>query len=131
MLAILHGHARAALDRVDVSAVPHAPAWLAGATNVDGQIVPVLDLAAWCEPDQLIDPRDRQTRALLVGSGSASAALLFSGLPRLVQVVPEAPAPACPDALAPYVCGRVPDDPSAIAIDTRALLTAMGAALSR
>ncbi len=97
--------ARNVVDRFDISVTPNAPAWLAGAANIDGRILPVLDLAAW------LDPADAQAsgghaRLLVGGDAEEAYALLFHGLPMLARWSPGA-APAVPhQKLIPFVLGQ-------------------------
>lgn len=121
-----HGVARAALDHVELSAVPNAPAWLAGAANIEGRIVPVIDLVAWCEPGQQTDVGARDTRLLVLGDGEETTALLFSGLPRLVRIGRPSSLPL-DDPLARVSMGTAEDDPHTVVIDHRALLDTLAA----
>lgn len=127
-LAWPHGVARAALDKVELSAVPHAPAWLAGAANIDGRIVPVIDLVPWMEPGRRTDVTARDTRLLVLGEGDETTALLFTGLPRLVRVGRRAAPAANDDPLVAVSIGCAEDDPTTPVIDHRALLDALAAA---
>jgi chemotaxis signal transduction protein len=131
-IALLHGWARAAIERFELSAVPQAPAWLAGATNVEGQVVPVIDLLQWLDPAQAIDPTDRDARLLVGGDGQTRVALLFQGLPRLTRVQRQA-ATQAPERLAPFVIGMA-DDIVATgptwALDAPALVQALAAELA-
>jgi chemotaxis signal transduction protein len=85
-IAFPYGWAKSAVERVVLSAVPGAPAWLAGAANVEGRIVPVIDLLAWGHPGQGIDVHAKDARLLVGGDGDDSVAVLFQGMPRLVRV---------------------------------------------
>ena len=58
--AFPYGWARTAVEQVPLSAVPGAPAWLAGAANVEGRLVPVIDLGAWTTPGRFLDARARE-----------------------------------------------------------------------
>lgn len=44
-LAFPYGWASAIVESYRLTAVPKAPAWLMGATNIDGRVFPVVDLA--------------------------------------------------------------------------------------
>lgn len=131
-IALPHGWSRAAVEQFELSAVPQAPAWLAGATNVDGQVVPVVDLLQWLDPTQVIDPSERDTRLLVGGDGQARVALLFQGLPRLTRIQRQAVVQA-PERLAPFVIGTA-DDVVATgptwALDAPALVEALVAELA-
>jgi chemotaxis signal transduction protein len=96
--------ARNIVESFVLSAAPLAPAWLAGAANIDGQIVPVVDLAAWLDAGQA-QAIDRKSRLLLGGSGDDAFALLFSGLPALVRWAPAGADAQTPAALRAHVVG--------------------------
>lgn len=123
-IALPHGWARAAVEQVELSAVPGAPAWLAGAANVEGRIVPVLDLAAWATPGQFVDGSAKDARLLVGGAGEDSVALLFQGIPRLVRLRRHADATPH-QRLAAYAIGSAEDDPTTIALDMPALIEAL------
>lgn len=89
-LAFTHDWARAIVEDFSLTPVPNAPAWLTGACNVEGEIVPVFDLESWAagtSPQPLQDGRglDRKARLLLGGRGGDRAAILFSGEARMVR----------------------------------------------
>jgi chemotaxis signal transduction protein len=97
--------ARAVVETFELSPAPNAPPWLVGAVNVDGHILPVLDVAAWLDASHTHAP-DRNARLLVGGEGENQFALLFQGLPLMVRYAPEGRGDArAPDALAPYVLG--------------------------
>jgi chemotaxis signal transduction protein len=128
-LALLHGWARATLDQFDLSAVPGAPPWLAGATNVEGQVVPVIDVLAWISPGQHQDATAKGARLLVGGSGQEMVALLFQGLPRIARVKRHASALGA-DKLAPFAIGSAEDDAATTALDAPALVNALVAELA-
>lgn len=105
-VAVPFDWARNVVEVFDLRPAPNAPAWLAGAANVDGRILPVLDLAAWLDP-ALAQAIDRHTRLLVGGDADEGYALLFRGLPMLARWAPgeEAANPRA-DKLAPFVLGR-------------------------
>lgn len=123
-IALPYGWARSAVEQVQLSAVPGAPAWLAGAANVDGRIVPVIDLLAWTTPGRFIDSRAKDARLLVGGEGDDTVALLFQGLPRLVHMTRQT-AEHSGDRLAPYALGHDPDDPATVALDAPRLVDAL------
>jgi len=123
-VALPHGWARAAIEQVELSAVPGAPPWLAGAANVEGRIVPVIDLAAWAQPGRFIDATAKDARLLVGGTGEDSVALLFQGIPRLVRFKRH-PAVAEGSKLSTYAIGSAEDDPDSIALDMPALVEAL------
>jgi chemotaxis signal transduction protein len=108
-VALPYSWARGVVDSFELSGVPNAPGWLAGAANVDGRILAVVDLARWARPDTHAAPAAAARQRLLVGGDGAQAfALRFQGLPALLRCGPAAQQPAdadLPDALAPYVRG--------------------------
>lgn len=89
-LAFAHAWARAIVEEFSVTAVPNAPAWLVGAANVEGEIVPVFDLAVWIEGraedrHARAEPGAARARLLVGGRGGDRAALVFSGPARMVR----------------------------------------------
>lgn len=103
-VAVPYRHARSVIEDEAMSPVPNAPPWLAGAANIEGHIVPVVDLHAWVDPAR---PRPAgRSRLLLCGDGDERLALRFEGLPQMVQLQPrgaaEGAAPAVPAPLQPY-----------------------------
>jgi chemotaxis signal transduction protein len=124
-IAFPYGWARSAVDQVQLSAVPGAPAWLAGAANIEGRIVPVVDLVAWATPGRFADAQAKDARLLVGGDGDDSVAVLFHGLPRLVGVTRRAAPNSPTDRLARYVVGRDPGDADTVAVDAAALVDAL------
>jgi chemotaxis signal transduction protein len=122
--AFPYGWARAAVEQVHLSAVPGAPAWLAGAANVEGRIVPVIDLVAWLTPGRFIDARAKDARLLVGGDGENVAAVLFQGMPRLVRVGSE-PQAIGQDRLTPYVIGHDITDLHTVTLDAPRLIEAL------
>jgi chemotaxis signal transduction protein len=84
--------ARQIVDRFETSAIPKAPAWLIGSANVDGNIVPVIDLSAYIGNHL---PTSAGDQRLLVGGLPVSQnetdttgdaiAIAFSGLPQQIS----------------------------------------------
>ena len=126
-IAFPHGWAHKAVEDISLSAVPGAPHWLAGAVNVDGRVVPVVDLLAWQNPTQFINAQANTSRLLVGGQGSHVVGVLFEGLPRLVPITRDAVsrAPVHDDRLAPYITGQDPSDDAVLAIDAYALVEAL------
>jgi chemotaxis signal transduction protein len=122
--AFAYGWARSAVEQVHLSAVPGAPAWLAGAANVEGRIVPVIDLVAWLTPGRFIDARAKDARLLVGGDGEDVAAVLFQGMPRLVRVSRE-PQAIGQDRLTPYVIGHDVNDLHTVTLDAPRLIEAL------
>lgn len=89
------------IDAFELVKIPRAPNWLIGAVNVDGDIIPVVDLSVYFVPNALPMQIDRRHRLLVGGkkestvegvSGSRSDAvfaILFSGLPMQIQYTRE------------------------------------------
>jgi twitching motility protein PilI len=121
--AFPYGWARTAVEQAQLSAVPGAPRWLAGAANVEGRIVPVIDLMAWNTPGRFVDLHAKDVRLLVGGEDDDTVAVLFEGLPRLVSF--ERKASRSSARIAPYVIGAALHDDTVLAIDPRALVGAL------
>ena len=93
-LAFPYAWARAIIEDFSLTPVPNAPAWLVGAANVEGEIVPVFDLASWVagEPPERSpgDAGPRRARLLVGGHEGDRAAIFVSGPARMVRYAPEA-----------------------------------------
>jgi chemotaxis signal transduction protein len=129
-LAFPFSWARNLIEDIELCDVPHAPAWLLGAANVDGAVIPVFDLACWLDPAQATPPGPGRY-VLVGGDGECAAGLIFRGLPTLVNTVGGV-APNLPPALAEFARGAAVDGtgrPWAV-IDAPALLEAWAAELS-
>ena len=96
--------ARQVIEVFDLTRVPTAPAWLAGAVNADGVILPVIDLAAWLDPTEVLRAGTRQ-RLLAGGDGEDGFALLFDGLPVPARVRVQTEPLACSNRLEPFLRG--------------------------
>ncbi len=88
-LAFPFDWARQIVDTFELSPVPKSPGWLLGAANVDGNILPVIDLNAYLSNS--MSTSTRQQRLLIGGiSGALSSAdatgdaiaIAFEGLPQ-------------------------------------------------
>ena len=92
-LALGFDWANTIVDQFQLVTIPKAPAWLIGAVNLDGGIVPVVDLAAYFEPEEKVMSIDRHHRLLVGGmtdgSNENAVAILFSGLPFQIQYTRE------------------------------------------
>jgi chemotaxis signal transduction protein len=92
-LALSFDWANTIIDQFELVTIPKAPEWLIGAVNLDGGIVPVVDLAAYFEPDGRATAIDRHHRLLVGGrthdSNEHAVAILFSGLPFQIQYTRE------------------------------------------
>ena len=84
-LAFSFDWSRQIVDRFELSAIPKAPAWLAGAVNVEGNVLPVVDLAQYFSPELANFGQPTQQRLLVGGLTHTDAedavALVFSSLP--------------------------------------------------
>nr|WP_259372128.1 chemotaxis protein CheW [Caldimonas mangrovi] len=130
-LAFPFSWARSIVEEFELSEVPHAPPWLLGAANVDGKVVPVLDLALYLDPAAQAVPG--AARLLLVGGeGEDAAGIVFSGLPAMARPQADLPAPATPPALAEFITGAASDGGSRrwALVDAPALLEALSAELA-
>jgi chemotaxis signal transduction protein len=95
-LAFSFNWARTIVEQFDLVAVPKAPLWLVGAANVDGNIVPVVDLALYVNPQALPEAMggqgSAQRRLLVGGMGGGNAeeavAIIFSHLPQQLRYQP-------------------------------------------
>lgn len=89
------------IDAFELVNIPRSPNWLIGAVNVDGNIIPVVDLSVYFVPNAPPMQIDRHHRLLVGGkrdasiestggSGSDSVfAILFAGLPMQIQYTQE------------------------------------------
>ncbi len=89
------------IDEFELVNIPRSPNWLIGAVNVDGNIIPVVDLSVYFVPNAPPMQIDRHHRLLVggkrdasiestVGSGNDSVfAILFSGLPMQIEYTRE------------------------------------------
>jgi chemotaxis signal transduction protein len=77
--------ARTIVEQYELVPVPKAPPWLAGAANVDGNIIPVIDLALYVNPEAQGVPVGAHRRLLVGGLNADGAeeavAVIFSQLP--------------------------------------------------
>jgi chemotaxis signal transduction protein len=92
-VAFPYGWANTIVEKFSLTAVPRAPAWLAGAANIDGQIYPVVDLAHWvlsggrAMSSNASHAKTSSAARLLIGgihsnNGDDRLAVLFNGLPQ-------------------------------------------------
>ena len=92
-LALSFDWANTIIDQFELVTIPKAPEWLIGAVNLEGGIVPVVDLAAYFGPDGRATAIDRHHRLLMGGrthdSNENAVAILFAGLPFQIQYTRE------------------------------------------
>jgi chemotaxis signal transduction protein len=95
-LAFPFDWARQIVDDFDLSPIPKAPVWLIGATNVDGNILPVVDLKIYLG---LSSSAGASKQRLLIGGMVQQAssdttgdaiAIAFDGLPQQLRYDPRA-----------------------------------------
>lgn len=88
-LAFPFDWARQIIDNFELSPLPRSPGWLLGAANVDGSILPVIDLTAYLTGTS--PSATRQQRLLIGGLSTAqnsadttgdAIAIAFEGLPQ-------------------------------------------------
>jgi chemotaxis signal transduction protein len=118
VVAVPYAWARGVVEDATLVSVPNAPPWLAGAANVEGRIVAVVDLQAWVDPAAPMPAGS--SRLLLGGDGDDRVALRFQGLPQMMRLdadtagdtagdttaaTPPAPAPELAPSLAAFVTG--------------------------
>jgi chemotaxis signal transduction protein len=87
------------VDTFELVKIPRAPNWLIGATNIDGNIVPVVDLSVYFVPNAPFMAIDRKHRLLIGGKSDSGVddaadrenvfAILFSGLPMQIEYTRE------------------------------------------
>jgi chemotaxis signal transduction protein len=98
-LVLNMGWANTIVDNFELVKIPRAPNWLIGAVNIDGNIVPVVDLSIYFVPNAVPMQIDRHHRILVGGKREESVdgassddsvfAILFSGLPMQIEYTRE------------------------------------------
>ena len=82
------------MDHFELSAIPKAPSWLIGAVNIEGKVLPVVDLALYFSPEQASLSTPKQQRLLVGGldkeNSEDGVALVFGSLPIQLTYEPEA-----------------------------------------
>jgi chemotaxis signal transduction protein len=137
-LAFSFDWSRQIVEDFEISSIPKSPAWLVGAANIEGSILPVVDLAVYFSPttaNLTVSPHQR----LLVGrlkmdDTDEAIALLFNGLPQQLnyQSLELTYAGALPAKLR-EVCGAVASDASGrnfLEIDVEKLMAVLADELS-
>jgi chemotaxis signal transduction protein len=121
-----------------MTAIPKAPAWLLGAANVEGTILPVIDLAVYFSPTTAslqVSPHQRLLVGGITAAGADDAlALIFNGLPQQLNYEPQelTYAGALPPKLR-EACDAVASDPQGrnfLEINTDKLLAILADELS-
>lgn len=137
-LAFSFDWSRQIVDNFELSAIPKSPIWLAGAVNIEGNVLPVVDLAQYFSPE-LSGSGLQDQRRLLVGGlttddSDDAIALVFDSLP--LQLNYEAQALTYASALPPKlreVCDGVAVDAtgrSFLEINSQRLMAALADELS-
>jgi len=137
-LAFSFAWARSIVEDFSLTPVPNAPAWLVGAANVEGEIVPVFDLASWAgdgASDALHTESGAGRARLLVGGfGDERAAIVFSGSARMVRYAPDSQKIAAGSALTPRLSAVMlaasETTPRHWVLDARQLLDQLAAELA-
>ncbi len=123
-------------EAFSLNPIPRAPAWLAGCTNADGLLVPVVDLLLLIDPHaqnavQAVTSSRSEKVRLLLGSHSAgeneeAIGFLFTGLPQQIRFTPQAlpPDKPLPAPLKTVALGlaQAADGLAALELDTRSLI---------
>ena len=89
-LALSYDWARQILDNFELTAIPKSPNWLLGATNVEGNILPVVDLGVYFSPELGATSASQTTQRILVGGmttdgADAAVAIVFHALPQQLR----------------------------------------------
>jgi chemotaxis signal transduction protein len=92
-LAFSYDWARQIVEEFELSPIPKAPNWLLGSANIEGNIVPVIDLAVYFSPTTSHLQAPTSQRLLVGGVTAAGAdeavAFVFSGLPQQLNYEPQ------------------------------------------
>ncbi len=115
--ALPYTWAHTIVEEFDLIAVPKAPVWLLGVTNVQGSILPVVDLSAYFSPNHTPAQMPTQQRLLVGGAaqGGESGDMLtfaFHGLPMQLRYERQALGSAdieVPDLLREVCLGHTTD----------------------
>ena len=131
LLAVDAQWATGILDNYVLQPIPRAPQWLIGCTNVEGLLLPVVDLFALLHPNMVPGHgREHQARILLgthtPASNDEAIGLLFTGLPeRLSFTQTDLPTTLqLPPLLSRMARGlaHMPDGRTTIELDTHQLI---------
>ncbi len=88
-LAFEFGWSRNIVDNFELVAVPQASEWLVGATNIDGDLLPVIDLVRLISPQATPFVRQPGQRLLVGGTGTDAIAIIFSRRPQMIRYTPK------------------------------------------
>lgn len=130
--------ARQIVEQFELVPVPRAPPWMLGAVNVNGLIVPVVDIANYFSQSAAPAQLQRGQRLLLGGlqaeDADSALAVVFSQTPTQLEYFPQpvAQLETLPSRLQEVCLAAAIDDQSRIyiEIDPSKLMDAMSAELS-
>jgi chemotaxis signal transduction protein len=92
-LAFSFDWARQIVEEFELSAIPKAPGWLIGSANIEGNIIPVVDLAVYFSPVNANLQSAVKQRLLVGGINSEGAedaiAIIFNNLPQQLNYEPQ------------------------------------------
>lgn len=137
-LAFNFDWARQIVDEFDLVPIPRAPSWVLGAVNVNGLIVPVVDIGNYFSEDNTPSQLQRGQRLLLGGVQAEDAegalAIVFSQTPAQLEydAQPPDPSAALPTRLQEVCKGMATTEQGKvfIEIDPQGLMDALAAELS-
>ena len=138
LLAFHFQWARQIIEQFELVPVPRAPSWMLGAVNVNGQIVPVVDMANYFSQSTAPAQLQRGQRLLLGGLQAEDAdnalAVVFAHSPTQLEYYPQpiAQRDTLPARLQEVCLAAATDDRSRvyIEIDPSKLMDAMSSELS-
>ena len=138
LLAFHFQWARQIIEQFELVPVPRAPSWMLGAVNVNGQIVPVVDMANYFSQSSAPAQLQRGQRLLLGGLQAEDAdkalAVVFTHSPTQLEYYPQpvAQLDTLPARLQEVCQAVAVDDQSRtyIEIDPNKLMNALSAELS-
>ena len=137
-LAFGFGWARQIVDQFELVPIPRAPAWVLGAVNVNGLIVPVVDLSNYFAETAVPAQLERGQRLLVGGiqdeDADGALAVVFSQTPAQLdyETVPWGDLTALPMRLQEICSGAARNDQGQVyvEIDPKKLMDALSADLS-
>ena len=138
LLAFPFQWARQIIEQFELVPVPRAPSWMLGAVNVNGLIVPVVDMTKYFSQSAVPAQLQRGQRLLLGGLQAEDAdnalAVVFAHSPTQLEYYPQpiAGLDTLPARLQEVCLAAAMDDQSRtyIEIDSTKLMSALSAELS-
>jgi chemotaxis signal transduction protein len=88
-LAFEFGWARSIVEQFELVAVPQAHPWLIGACNIEGELMPVIDMVRLISPSDGAFVRQTDQRLLVLGDGVDAVAVIFSRMPQMLRFSPQ------------------------------------------